>query len=296
MRDSDRITPENDDPAHWGAAAFGVSDSQGSTSESENPAPFNEVPSGDLVAEVIARIAKQTTLMATQSTGQVPSDRIDALCDALISTEPDAALQLIRQVEAEGASPDTLCLDYIAAAARRMGERWVADCASFLDVTMAGGRLMGLVRDLAISFVGPEEAPLPGHAILIATVPGETHSLGAAIAAECFRRAQWDVTLLDGADADEIVAHVASGQFPVVGLSAGSRRMVPVLAETVRAVRRADPEAVICIGGPILTLEPEIVRTVGADHAAADPSAICVLLRRQIACQSLGAGFQHAET
>lgn len=287
MRDSDRTIPGTDERAAWSAAGSVVS--RGSDTG------LGGQTTDGLVAEVIGRILDRNGRSIGKARNSVPSDRVDMLCDALLSTEQDAAIRMLRDIAVEGVSPDALYLDYIAAAARRMGERWTADCSSFLDVTLAGGRLTGLVRDLALDFGGPEQQALPGHSILIATVPGETHSLGATIAAECFRRARWDVTLLDGAGADESAAQVAKRRFPVVGFSAGGRRMVPVLAETVRVVRRIDPDAVICVGGPILALEPEIVRTVGADHAAADPSILCVLLRRQIACHTLGTGFRHAE-
>ena len=287
MRDSDRIFPDTNEPADWAEASPDVL----LPTRRERRAP---VPTSDrLIAEVIGRISQRNGRLAGRTVPPVSSEQVDALCDALISSDHDAAVQLVRSAEAEGLSPDALCMDYIAAAARRMGERWVADCASFLDVTLAGGRLLSLVRDLAPAFGGAEQSPLPGHAILIATVPGETHNLGAAIAAECFRRARWDVTLLDGAGTDEITGLVGTGRFPVVGLSAGARRMVPVLAETVRAVRRINPDVVICVGGPILALEPEIVRTVGADHAAAEPTALSVMLHRQIECQALLAGSRH---
>ncbi|MFK7942776.1 MAG: B12-binding domain-containing protein [Paracoccaceae bacterium] len=220
---------------------------------------------------------------------------IDALCDALVSSNVDAIAALIRQIEARGVSPDACYLDYIGAAARRMGERWVDDCATFMEVTLAGGRLVSMLRELAFSFGGPEITPLPGHTILISNVPGEAHHLGAAIAAEYFRRARWRVVLLDGADRQEIRACLAAEKFAVVGVSAGSRRMVPTLAETVRDVRRICPDAVVCVGGHILALEPEIVRTTGADHAGADPAMLAVLLRRHIPLPTLGPEFHHVE-
>lgn len=246
-----------------------------------------------LIADVVKRVAEtqRPGLPAQRQRGSALSeDQVDALCDALMGHDPDAAARIVRDAEIDGVSPDTLYLDYIAAAARRMGERWLADCASFLDVSVAGGRLMTIVRDLAVQFGGPEAEPLPGHSMVISTVPGETHALGAAIAAEYFRRSRWHVTLLDGADWPDIAYALRRERPAVLGLAAGSRRMVPVLAETVRAVRSTYPDMIIVVGGPILALEPEIVRTVGADHGAENPALLTVKLRRHISVTTLGTG------
>lgn len=240
---------------------------------------------GLLIDDVLQRVAANKGIFAPhkRDMGDVVKDsQIDALCDALMSEDAASARRLIRAVQGSGVSADALYLDYIAAAARRMGDRWVADCSSFVDVTLAGGRLFSLVRDLAPAFTQVEQAPLKGHRILIAPVPGETHSLGSAIAAEYFRRSRWDVTLMNGASMLEIQDAMGARRFPVVGLSAGSRRMLDPLHDTVRAVRAAHPDAVICIGGHILDLEPDVASMVDADYAGADSGALAILLRRRV--------------
>lgn len=244
-------------------------------------------------AQASAQATAHATAHASTLNTALDADRVDMLCDALISCDADAAVRLLR--DADGGSSSLLGLDYIAAAARRMGERWVEDCASFLDVTLASGRLTGLVRDLYDGFGAPEPTPLPGAEILITTVPGETHALGASIAAEVFRRGGWDVMLLDGAEMPDIAAQVSARDFPVVGLSAGARRAMPALAATVRTIRRIRPGTLICVGGAILTLEPDVIRIVGADHATIDPGAAAVMLHRHVACPPVGTGLRHVE-
>ena len=220
---------------------------------------------------------------------------VDQLCDALLATTPAAAIDLVRGIKAEGISRDALCLDYIAEAARRMGERWAEDSASFLDVTLASGRLVTMVRDLAVTFNDPEPAPLPGHRVLISTVPGETHNLGAIIAAECFRRNRWQVDLLDGANPSEIKAALNACTYPVLGLSAGSRRMLPVLTETVRLAHMISPKTIVCVGGPILEIEPDVISLVDADHSAEDPAFLSVLLQRQLSDMNFGTGSSYVD-
>lgn len=289
MRDSDWTNPETDEaaPSAW------VPDDQ-SSFPSRNSSS-TAVAKG-LIVKALQRLnSPDGRLTAEPRDPPLNSGRLDAFCDALVSADAEAAARVLMALEADGSGPGVRSLDYIIGAARRMGERWSNDSASFLDVTQASGRLLGLVRDLSDQYDSLPADPVPGQEILIATVPGETHSLGANIAAEVFRRGRWDVTLLDGADASQIAASLAARDYPVVGLSAGSRRMIPVLGETVQLVRRVRANAVICVGGPILELEPEIVQMVRADRAGADPSVACLLFRGQASFPALGTGFRHAK-
>lgn len=250
---------------------------------------------GSVIAEVIQRLTINLDVSLSRS---LPSDevkegeRIDALCDALISSDPGKARQFVSNLQAGGVSPNALYLDYIAAAARRMGERWASDCASFLDVSIAAGRLCSLVRDLAPAFVEAEQMPSPAHSILITTVPGDTHSLGAAIAAEYFRHAGWDVATMDGATLAEIEDTVREQHFAVVGLSAGSRCALGPLAATVAAVKTAHADAIICVGGKILELEPDVITKVDADYGGADAASLALILRRQVSARMLAASAQ----
>lgn len=142
MRDSGGRVPDGHEGRHHMPPLRTLDDLRDSASGSDS-----------LVANVIQRVAQTKGSAAAGMRGKVDEARIDALCDALVSSNPNAAWQFITELQARGVSPDSLFQDYIAMAARRMGERWVDDCASFMDVTLAGGRLFSLIRSLALSLI-----------------------------------------------------------------------------------------------------------------------------------------------
>ena len=187
---------------------------------------------------------------------------------------------MIEAARAEGASPDAIYLSYISAAALRLGERWVADTATFFEVTLGLSRLHAILRELRPAFLADEIAPLDGCTALLAPVPGETHMLGVTIAADYFRRSGWRVDLGTSASLDVIVATARRTPYAVIGLSASSRQMVETIGETIVALRAARCDAKVVVGGYITQLEPEIAAMVGADLAVSDAESAAIELQR----------------
>lgn len=205
---------------------------------------------------------------------------IDFLCDALISDDPLKGAEIIEEAKRAGASPDAIYTKYISAAARRLGERWVADTASFFDVTLGLSRLHSVLREHRPSFLAHEAARVLGCRALLMPVPGETHVLGVTMAADYFRRAGWHVDLGSSTSLDCITSIARRGSYAMLGLSASCRQMIGSLTETIVALRFACPSAVIVVGGHITELEPDIAAMVGADSATRDVSTAAISMQR----------------
>jgi len=195
---------------------------------------------------------------------------IDRFCDALISSDPEAWAAGLARLQAGGASVDILLSQTIAEAARRLGERWLEDEVSFLQVTLGAARLHEAVRSLSPQFDPADGAGDPRLSALLAPVPGEDHSLGILMASNLMRRDGWQVELMMSPTKESIVDAATAGHHGLIGLSAGSRAMIPSLTETVGALRAAKPKRPIVIGGMIVTLEPGIARAIGAHAGASD--------------------------
>lgn len=221
--------------------------------------------------DVIRRLAGLSAKMVRsgQRTGPTrgPAD-IPALCDALVGLDPDAAGRMLRAAYADGANHEALCIDHIGAAADRLGQMWDADRVTYSDMTLAAGRMLGILRDLRT--LEPAVLARQGRFALFATVPGEDHVLGVTMAADLFRDAGWDIDLRLGAEEAELVRRVRAQSYPIVGLSASSVARVPALARTIVALRVAAPTVLIFVGGQIARVEPDIAHHVGADAAAHD--------------------------
>ncbi len=235
--------------------------------------------------DLVAQLARQSSKIADRDVSDIPSENhapteleIAGLCDALVSEDPERAAVLIDDVRRKGRTPDTIYLRYIAAAARQLGERWVTDEASFLEVTLGLARLHGVLRELGPNFFSDQPVRPLGLSALFAPAPEETHMLGVTMATDFFRRAGWTVDLQLTPSLHALRSHASERNYALIGLSAGCRAVIPSLQDAVRAVRKVRPEATIAIGGYLTELEPDIARMTGADVIANDVSIAPVSL------------------
>ncbi len=171
-----------------------------------------------------------------------------------------------------GLSVEALYLDLFAPAARLLGEMWSEDECDFSTVTVALGRLQRLLRELSPAFGTEIEYPANGRRALFTQASDEQHSFGLSMVAEFFRREGWDVFGVVGCGIDDPVERVRKEWADVIGLSIGSERRLDWLRECIARMRAAscNPGVVVMVGGPLFTLHPDWVASVGADATAHD--------------------------
>ncbi len=200
----------------------------------------------------------------------------------------DEIAAFVDRVRAQGVSLESVFLQLLAPAARRLGELWTEDRCDFTQVTLGLWRLQCVLHDLSPAFECMATGNIGERRILLATMPGEQHSFGLDIVSEFFRRAQWDVLEGPAATAADLVGLVSREWFSLVGVSMCAERHVDALHSLVEELRRASlNQAVgIIVGGVIFNEHPELVKTVGADASAPDgPSAVVLaqsLLSKQL--------------
>lgn len=200
-------------------------------------------------------------------------DEVDALCMALISDNPQAALDAVTKAQRKGASYDAICQSYLGAAASRLGEWWEQDRVSFHQVTTGAGRIYAILRSLRLLRLQP--MPDIRRYCVFAAVPGETHTLGITIATDLARDYGWDIDLFVGRDHDELVQEIERRQAAIVGLSASSRRSLPALVKLMVALRISNPDVRILVCGQICALNINLIGITGADATASDfPTAL----------------------
>lgn len=223
---------------------------------------------------LLARRAGSGAVPARDDGGSAPTpEEVEELVALAVAHDGERASAYVEAVRAaRGASVETLYLDLLAPAARRLGELWTADLCTFADVTVALGRLQQVMRGLGPAFRGESGQRGHGRRALLAPVPGEQHTFGLVMVADFFSRAGWDVWSGPAASRAELVALVRADWFAVVGLSAGGDTHIAALAATIRAVRRASRNRAVgvLVGGPAFVARPELAALVGADATAAD--------------------------
>lgn len=194
--------------------------------------------------------------------------------EAILDTDRDRALQVVKDLRAKQASPEDIVFKVIVPAMEilmdSIGGNPDANLAQhFLAASIGAEVTEEVLKEISI----PIE---PRARIVIGTAPGDFHSLGKRIVCGCLRSLLYDVVDLGNSVAaerfvDEAVAHNAS----VIAISA-------MMMHTARseggcmAVRRILKERglenriKLVVGGAPFRFDPGLYRTVGADGWAPD--------------------------
>lgn len=198
------------------------------------------------------------------------------LSAALISGSDAPHHAVIAQLMSRGVTRTRLLSDYVPAAARHIGELWLRDKASFVDVTVGASRLQQMFRHGADSHSadgGPGRCrggsiPL-GQTVLMVVPRFEDHALGAFVVAEDLRRHGLWVHMGIHLDGMALADMMREGHFSMVCLTLATANSIEKAAQMVNLVRattkRMPP---VVIGGRAVGLVPDAARRVGADHAA----------------------------
>lgn len=224
---------------------------------------------GTLVRQVIPYL---TTLNPSQTVrSAISPDTVALLATHLIRDRQLEARAEILRLQGMGIDSDRLFLDLLAPAARLLGQRWMEDACSFVDVTIGVNWLQRMLRELS---AGPNRRN-PGfrheRRIILATLPDEQHTFGLSILGEFFLRAGWEVRTVPRVAAADLVGLLDGYWFDVIGLSAGSEVRLPAVAAVVRTLRPVsrNPNIRVLVGGAAFQ-DPDSIAFVGADATAGD--------------------------
>jgi methanogenic corrinoid protein MtbC1 len=223
-----------------------------------------------LAGDVLRHVAGRAQSTRQAASASPPDSRLSEFCATLLGPGHELPLRFLEARKAEGASFDALCLDYLGAAAVWMGRAWDEDRLSFLEVTVAVGRLYALMRAMRdpMQPVGPASGT-PRRA-LFASVPGEDHRLGITLAADMFRTGGWDVELLTGCDHDTLVATAERLRPPVIGLSLSSEDRLAALARLVVALRLVASGSILAVAPPATMDDAAVAAVIDTDLVIRD--------------------------
>ena len=212
-----------------------------------------------------------------------------------IGTDEAATVAHFERVCAKQHAYSTLLADFVAPAARFLGELWEQDLCNSLEVTIGMGRLQALVDRLQAP--GPVSASDVMRRALLIALPGETHVLGIRIVAKFLESTGWDVTVEEHLPAEDNAKTVASERIGVVGVSMSVASSVELAARTIAVVRKAslNPHVAIMAGGKALNENPQLALQIGADAVGYDaPTALMLadhlLMRASSAAEAVRTG------
>lgn len=206
---------------------------------------------------------------------------------ALLIAGDDAggAMAMLHRLRTAGTSVETLCLDMLAPAARRLGALWEQDDCDFATVTLGLSRLHRALHELSPDHATATLPPDPRRTAVLAVTPGEQHVFGLAMVGEFLRRAGWDVSDAIGASQAELKQVMRRGWFAVAALSASREGSLDPLAATITAIRAASRHRgiAVLVGGNPFTDQPGNAICVGADATASDARTAVTQAERLLA-------------
>ena len=244
------------------------------------PAP--EQVNAIIEKEIIPRLVMNSSASAQTSkrTGAAEIDAVKASKFASLPLTKEAA-ELMVEVQKfldSGVSVDSILVDLLAPAARKLGQLWEQDQCDFVDVTLGTWRLQQVMRELV--YQNPPSIPAKAaKSCLFASMPGDQHNFGPIMIDQIFAGAGWHSEVIPSPQRRDILDRVKNQSLDLVGLTISRDCPVNAVRQLVTAIRSVskNPAIVILIGGRAVMESPSLVEESGADSSAADARDALVL-------------------
>ena len=207
-----------------------------------------------LVQIAVRSVAKKPVLCA---------DMVDRLSAALLQPTDGAHCDVVAEMAATGTTLGEITDLYIPECARRIGDLWVSDQCSFVDVTIAASRLQRLLRTTARGFDPAVFLQHPPERALIVIPEGEQHTLGGALAANQLQRAGIGAEIAVGAEDKNLRSQIASTSYALIGISVGSEKSLDGLGALIDMILNVweQPPAFL-LGGWAIDTYPDAIETL----------------------------------
>jgi len=183
------------------------------------------------------------------------------------------AEQLILDALDEGVSVTDLHHEVLAKVQAEIGRMWQFGEANIAEEHL-GSRvvedMLGILRSRA------DRADDTGRRVVVASVSGNLHEIGARMVSDHFEMSGWRSIFL-GADtpAGDLVRMLNDFDAQLVALSGGLGLNLRAMAEIIAVIRDQRPGTPVLVGGLPFTLIPDLWKDVGADGWAANaPAAV----------------------
>lgn len=176
--------------------------------------------------------------------------RYQAYLADLVAGRRDACIHHVDALLSQGVTARALYVELFQASLYEVGHRWETG-----EVSVATEHVATAITEELLGRVFPHvarRAPV-GHRAVVSCAADEFHQIGGRIVADTLEAMGWDVDFVGaGASIDELVDGVRQAPADLVAVSVSVDAHLPRLAETVCAVRAADPRVPIAVGGRAL--------------------------------------------
>lgn len=188
--------------------------------------------------------------------------------EALLSGERAKAERVVFEALDGGMGFGDLHHHVITRAQAEVGHMWQRGEIHVADEHL-GSRIVEDV--LALVRARTAREPRNGKSVLVTSVAGNLHDIGARIVADHFEMCGWRAVFL-GANTptEDLLLAVRDHRPDLVAISAGTTSYVRETAAAIEALKRERADLPVLVGGKLFAVVPELWRDVGADGCAAD--------------------------
>lgn len=200
------------------------------------------------------------------------SQFMETFCQAFCAEDAAYRDRVLAHMRKSGITDEEIIDRIIPSAARWIGEKWVRDEMNFAQVTIGAARMQELSRVLGSQRSKGFGKMHFGLTVLLIIPREEQHSMGAFVAAEQFRRDGLWVHMAIGQNTAALERTIASDQFSMIGISAGSRKSVEPVKNIVDVIKQRNSTTPVVLGGNVLNLVDNPEQETGADYATSYPA------------------------
>jgi methanogenic corrinoid protein MtbC1 len=211
-------------------------------------------------------------IVGTNRKRPITNEDIATFTDLTIRAEASSLLDFVDNCLATGNSVESVYVNLLAPAARKLGVFWEEDSEDFVEVTMGLWRIQEVLHELALRVPPHSRSGHGRRSALFSTMPGEQHSLGTLMISECFQRAGWDTDVLMEPTQAELMDMLAQRPFDLIGLTISndcSQNMLCGLIKSIRSVS-SNQQIRVMIGGRFVNENPSLIDECSADGTAID--------------------------
>lgn len=214
------------------------------------------------------------SLLAARRADGVPQIRpelMQALQAALIDPDPARVRNCLSKLVRERVGAAAVADLYLPELARQMGEDWMEDRLSFVQVSLATARMQAMLRAIGCAWSADAAAPGAERAVALVVPRCEQHTLGALVLLGQLRRLGVTVRLMLGPMPGELGAVLRRGGMGGVLISVAGTGMLAHVCDLVKEIRKEGADGLpVVVGGAVLQSDIEAVRSTGADLVTAD--------------------------
>ncbi|RYI33136.1 MAG: cobalamin B12-binding domain-containing protein [Acetobacteraceae bacterium] len=240
---------------------------------------------GGLAQEALSRLISRHDHDGTD----VRQEHLDQFLKLLASDGGMDPASLLDAMLVRRLDPEMVACTYAGEAARVLGEGWLSDELSFVDVTIRSERIAAVVRrvdEMLVSATAPE-----GRSALILVAEAEQHTLGAYVLALQLRLAGYNAVVRVAPVTADLTALMAANRFDIALVSIGCTAGLESGVSLVRMLRlMSRGEIRIFVGGAVPVSDEVLLERTGADRALRDVSALLTELDDSVAGRPLDRG------